>query len=85
MTGRRPSQDGKSTREQRLADALRANLRRRKAAARVRPQAASEREKARETEDSPGESGPFGPPILSRPHSSARPPPAGAVDWAPAV
>jgi hypothetical protein len=60
MTDRKPSPDGPGTREQRLAAALRANLRRRKAAARGRPVDDSERGKAPETEESPGKSGPSG-------------------------
>lgn len=60
MTGRKPSDDRPRTREDRLAEALRANLRRRKAASRARPQADATGEKAPKSGDSPGESGPSG-------------------------
>ncbi len=60
MTGRKPSDGGPSTREQRLAEALRANLRRRKAASRVRPEGGTEGGAAPEPADMPGKSKPSG-------------------------
>ena len=74
MTDRKPSDGGPGTREQRLAAALRANLRRRKAASSRRPADDAERGKAPESGGFPWQIRAFRPPTLSRPHSSARPP-----------
>ena len=60
MTGRKPSDQEPKTREKRLAEALRANLRRRKAASRVGPDDAESAGKAPNPRDSTEESGPSG-------------------------
>ncbi len=58
MTGRKPSDGGLKTREERLAEALRANLRRRKAVSRARPDDGGEDETARKPADLPQKPGP---------------------------
>lgn len=60
MTVRQPPDDRSKARERRLAEALRANLRRRKAASRARPAAAAEADGTSERDDSRGRSGPSG-------------------------
>ena len=60
MTSRKPSDEVTRTRELRLAEALRANLRRRKAASRVRRQDDGEGGSAPKPEQSPDKSGPSG-------------------------
>jgi hypothetical protein len=58
MTSRKPSNGGQKTREQRLAEALRANLRRRKAASRALGESDADRGDSPQTTDSPDESKP---------------------------
>jgi hypothetical protein len=60
MTGRKPTGDGHKTREERLAAALRANLRRRKAAARAPTLGDNETGKAQNSADFRDKPGPFG-------------------------
>lgn len=60
MTVRQPPDDRSKVRERRLAEALRANLRRRKTAARARPAAAAEADTTPKPGDSSGQSGPSG-------------------------
>ncbi len=60
MAGRKPSDGEPKTREERLAEALRANLRRRKAASRARREGGAADEPAPQDDDLPRESGPSG-------------------------